>query len=193
MVRDRPVRLESPRVAAIRDDLTELFLAQGFVGLDLDAMAAHARCSKSTLYGIAESKEQLVAQCVEYYFRRAAQRVGAAVDAQAEPTGKVRTYLTAVAAELSTASNEFLRDVDSRAATRESYERHTAIAATRVRELITATADGPGGVRAHFLGEVTAAAMDAIERGGVSTRTGLTHAEAYAELADVVLAAIRPS
>lgn len=182
----------SARIAAIREDLTSLFLARGFVGLDLDAMAAHARCSKTTLYELGDSKEQLVAHCVEHYFRSAAQRVEAAVAAQTDPAEKVRTYLSAVAGELSRACEQFLADVASRAVTRGSYERHTAIAATRVRELIEASVRRPDAVRAQFLGEVAAATMDAIERGGMTERTGLSHAEAYALLADVLASSATP-
>ncbi|GAB2482848.1 TetR/AcrR family transcriptional regulator [Jatrophihabitans fulvus] len=186
----------SPRLSDIRDALTTLFLERGFRGLDLDAMAAYAKCSKSTLYELAESKDHLVTTCVEFYFRRAGRHVEAAVASEPDPAQRIRTYLMSVADQLSLASTQFLSDVASRATTRGSYERHTAFAATRVRELVDAASggrsrDGRGGNRAQFLGEVAAATMDAIERGGVSDRTGLTHAQAYAELADVLVQATR--
>ncbi len=187
-LRHTPREALTPRQSGVLDALVDLFLAQGFRDLGLDDMAAHVRCSKSTLYSLAGSKEQLVARCVEHFFRRAAEHVEARVAAEPSPVGRVREYLLAVAAELDAASDVFLDDVADNPATRHSYERHTQIAANRVRDLVGAASELDP-VRSRFLGELAAATMDAIERGGVTQRTGLSHAEAYAELATVVLAA----
>jgi hypothetical protein len=47
-------------------------------------------------------------------------------------------------------------------------------------------------VHAAFVGEVVAATMQEIQRGEVSARTGLTDAEAYAELASLIVHAVSP-
>jgi AcrR family transcriptional regulator len=183
----------SERQGVLLDALTDLFLADGFRGFTLDEVAARLACSKSTLYALAPSKEQLAARAVEHFFRRAATRVEEGVARRRNAATRVREYLLGVAGELSVASPAFLADVAAHPLTRASYERHTAIAADRVRALVAAGV-ASGDFRAVdpvFLGEVVAAAMDAIERGGVTTRTGLTHAEAYAQLAALVLAAVR--
>ena len=181
------------RQGVLLDQLTELFLARGFRGFTLEDIAGELSCSKSTLYALAGSKEQLAARVVEYFFRRAAGHVEAQVARRRSPAARVREYLLAVAGELAAASPAFLADVAANPLTRGSYERHTAIAADRIRELVAAGVES-GDFRAVdpvFLGEVVAAGMDAIERGGVTTRTGLTHAQAYAQLAALVLAAVR--
>lgn len=181
------------RQGVLLDQLTDLFLTRGFRGFTLEDLATELSCSKSTLYALAASKEQLAARVVEYFFRRAAGRVEAHVDRRRSAAARVREYLLAVAAELAAASPTFLADVAANPLTRGSYERHTAIAADRIRALVAAGVES-GDFRAVdpvFLGEVVAAGMDAIEHGGVTTRTGLTHAEAYAQLAALVLAAVR--
>ncbi|MHA3702126.1 TetR/AcrR family transcriptional regulator [Jatrophihabitans sp. YIM 134969] len=189
---DDPAALTGRR-GALLDQLTDLFLARGIRGFTLEDLATELSCSKSTLYALAPSKEQLAARVVEYFFRRAARRVETQVARRRSPAARVREYLLAVAGELSAASPTFLADVAANALTRGSYERHTAIAADRIRALVAAGVES-GDFRAVdpvFLGEVVAAGMDAIERGGVTSRTGLTHAEAYAQLAALVLAAVR--
>jgi AcrR family transcriptional regulator len=176
----------------VLDAVLDLILRQGFGGLSLDDLAAGARCSKSTLYTLAGSKEQLVARCVEYYFRRAAGRIEDKLARRRAAGARLRTYLSAVADELGAASEAFLSDVATHEVTRRSYQNHTHAAAERVRQLVS---EGIGTgefdpVHARFLGEVTAAAMDAIERGGITERTGLSHAQAYAELATLTLSTV---
>ena len=47
------------RRAELFDQLVALLLSEGFAHLTLDEIAARLRCSKSTLYTLAGSKEQL--------------------------------------------------------------------------------------------------------------------------------------
>lgn len=181
----------SGRQEELLDALTDLFLARGFRGLTLADLAAELSCSKSTLYALAPSKHTLAARVVEHFFRRAAARVEAGVARRRRAAPRVRAYLDGIAEQLAAASPAFLADVAADPVTRGSYERHTAFAADRVRALLAAGQRSGEfrAVHAVFAGEVVAAAMDAIERGGVSERTGLTHAQAYAQLASLVLAA----
>ena len=51
------------------DGLQALFLAEGFRYLSLDVLAARLRCSKTTLYALAPSKEQLAVAVVTHYFK----------------------------------------------------------------------------------------------------------------------------
>ena len=49
------------------DALIDLFLSEGFAHLTLDDIAARLRCSKSTLYTLAGSKEQLVRAAIRVF------------------------------------------------------------------------------------------------------------------------------
>ena len=53
------------------DALIALFLDEGFAHLTLDDIAGRLRCSKSTLYTLAGSKEQLVRAATVQFFRQA--------------------------------------------------------------------------------------------------------------------------
>src|SRR5213076_1897274 len=58
-MRPEPRRRPTARQRALLADLEALFLAEGFAAFTLDDLAGRLRCSKSTLYALAPSKEQL--------------------------------------------------------------------------------------------------------------------------------------
>ncbi|WP_280479592.1 TetR/AcrR family transcriptional regulator [Nocardia cyriacigeorgica] len=170
------------------DELVELFLAEGFAHLTLDAIAARLRCSKSTLYTLAGSKEQLVTAATVHFFKRATASVEAEVTATIGSLERIAAYLSAVGAALAVASDRFMTDLDAFTPAREVYERNTRIAARRVQELIdegVATGEFRG-VHAAFAADLAATMMVRIQQGGVRTATGLDDAAAYRELAAIL-------
>ncbi len=175
------------------DDLVDLFLAEGFAQLTLDDLAARLGCSKRTLYALADSKEQLAVRTVRHFFKRATEQVETAIARTRSPALKVTRYLEAVAEALRPAGPAFRRDLDRTAATREVYEQNTLAAAERVRALIDEgiAAGAFRHVSAAFVGEVVTATMRRITSGEIGQATGLGDAQAYAELARLVVAAIR--
>ncbi|MEV5839213.1 TetR/AcrR family transcriptional regulator [Nocardia sp. NPDC052112] len=174
------------------DALVELFLTEGFAHLTLDEIAARLRCSKSTLYTLAGSKEQLVRAATVYFFRRATDDVESHITAVTEARQRITDYLSAVGAALSAASPQFMADLHAFAPAREIYERNTRIAARRVRELIDAgvTTGEFRDVHAAFAGDLAATMMVRIQQGGVREHTGLDDAAAYRELAAILTAGI---
>ena len=175
------------------DELVDLFLTEGFARLTLDEVAARLGCSKRTLYALADSKEQLAVRAVRFFFKRSTDQVESAIARTRSPATRVTRYLEAVAEALRPAGDEFRRDLAQTAATREVYEQNTAAAATRVRQLIDegirAGAFRP--VSAALVGEVVTATMRRITSGEIGRATGLDDAQAYAELARLVVAAVR--
>ena len=67
------------------DELIELFLAEGFLELGVGDLAARLRCSRTTIYQVADSKEQIVLAAVRGFFRRAAERIEARGGGRARP------------------------------------------------------------------------------------------------------------
>jgi AcrR family transcriptional regulator len=181
------------RQAHLRDALVDLVLAQGFEHLTVDQVAAELRCSKRTLYALADSKEQLAVLAVRHFFKRSTDQVEAAIARTRAPARRVTRYLEAVAEALRPASRAFRDDLAHVRPTAEIYEQNTAAAAQRVRELIDegTQAGAFRQVPAAFVGEVVTATMRRITSGEINAATGLTDAEAYAELAGLVVAAIR--
>ena len=170
------------------DALIHLFLAGGFANLTLDDIAARLKCSKSTLYTLADSKEQLVRAATVHFFRRATEMVEARVAKVIGPRDGITTYLSAVGEALSVASDRFMTDLDAFAPAREVYEKNTRIAARRIQELITEGVNTGEfrKVNAAFAADLAATMMVRIQRGEVRSGTGLDDARAYRELAAIL-------
>ena len=177
------------RQAELLDQLEALFLAEGFARFTLDDLAERLRCSKSTLYALAESKERLAVRVIKHFFRKATDAVEARTVTVQDPALRVTAYLTAVAAALAPAGPAFHRDLDSFAPGREIYERNTALAADRVRRLIS---DGVAQgrfreVHPALVADTVTTLMFRIGRGETARATGLDDAAAYRELAALLL------
>lgn len=187
-----PARRRTPRQVALLDRLVALLTAEGFADFTLDDLARRLSCSKTTLYALASSKQELVVEAVKQYFRAAEAGVEASVEPVSGPGARVSAYLTAVAEQLAPLSRAFMDDLAGFDPAADVYRRNTAAAADRIRGLIAegieAGAFRP--VHAAFVGEMVAATMFEIQRGEMFARLELTDAEAYAELASLVLHAL---
>ena len=190
-MRNRPDDVRTERRTRVLDQLVELFLREGFAAFTLEDLARRLRCSKSTLYAVATSKEQLVAAVVRRFFQRAT----SAVEARLERTGRndrLTAYLEAVSTELRAARPAFFRDLAGHPPARAIYETNTRHAAARVQQLVVegVRAGRMRDLDAAFVGAAVEQVMTAIHRGDIAGRTGLGDAEAYRELARLVSAAL---
>lgn len=181
------------RHKALLDDLVDLLLAEGVAQLTLADIAARLRCSKSTLYALGPSKEQLVATAVRRFFKTAAECVEQRVAAHRGASDRLAAYLAAVADALRPASDVFMRDVVQHPSGAEVYRRSTELAAGRVRELIREGVEQHAfrEVHAAFIADVIACTMQRIQSGEVARATGISDAEAYDELTALVVQGLR--
>lgn len=170
-------------------ELRVLFLAEGFADLTIGDLAERLHCSRSTLYLVAGSKEQIVVATVRSYFKAAAASIERRLAPERDPVARLRLYLDAVAEELSPASPAFHRDVAAFPPAREVYRQNTGYAAQRVRALIDegVAAGRLRQVDAAFVGAAAGEVMTAIQRGAISAATGLDDAAAYRQLADLLV------
>ena len=171
------------------DELIELFLAEGFLEFGIGDLAARLRCSRTTIYRVAETKEQVVLAAVRGFFRRAAERIEAQIAAEPDPGARLAVYLTAVAEELAPASDRFYADLQAYAPAAEIYEANTRLAAERVQDLVSAgvAAGSLRPVDASFVGAAVAQVMAAIQSGRIAAASGLADAAAYRALATLVV------
>ncbi|MGW5054824.1 TetR/AcrR family transcriptional regulator [Actinokineospora sp. NPDC004072] len=185
----RPRRPPTARQAAVLAELLALFLREGFAGFTLDDLAARLRCSKSTLYALAPSKEQLARRVVSRFFRDATERVEKRVAAAGDARGRIAAYLHAAADELKPASDRFVADVAAFPATQAVYERNATAAAARIREFIQeGVAEGVfRDVHARLVGEMAGWLIEGIQTGVLRRRAEVSDAEAFAALSDLLL------
>ena len=177
------------RQTEVFHQLRDLYLDRGFAGLALDEAATELHCSKSTIYALSATREQLVRSVVVAFFRDAAELVEQRVAREQDPIRRIETYLAAVADVLKPASAAFMDDVAAFAPAREIYQRNTAIATQRVRELLDEgiAAGAFRDVPAAFIAEVMSSVMVRIQQRDISKNTGLTDAEAYRGLATLIV------
>lgn len=185
-------RFATRRRAELFDALVALFLAEGFSHLTLDDIAARLHCSKSTLYTLAGSKDDLVRATTVHFFRGATDDVEARIAGIASAREQITAYLSAVGTVLARASDRFMVDLDGFPPAREVYERNTRIAARRVQELITAGVSSGEfrDVHAAFAADVATTMMVRIQQRAVRAATGLDDAQAYRELAAILTGGI---
>ncbi|MDQ3628821.1 MAG: TetR/AcrR family transcriptional regulator [Actinomycetota bacterium] len=184
----------SARQASLLDGLVAVFLADGFASFTLDELAHRLHCSKSTLYALAGSKEQLVVRVVRQFFASATGRVEAEVAASGQGLDAIAAYLRAVSAALAPASVQFFADLAAFAPADEIYAHNTSVAARRVQQLIDEGV-ATGAVRpvhAGFVSAVVTQAMTAIHAGDIARASGLDDAAAYDHLAELVVSALSP-
>ncbi len=174
------------------DSLTDLLLSEGFAHLTLEDIAARLRCSKSTLYTLAGSKEQLVQAATVHFFRSATEFVESRVASARGARNRIAAYLAAVGTALDPASDQFMVDLDAFAPARAVYEQNTRIAARRVQELIAegVAAGDFRDVHAAFAADLVATVMVRIQQRVVRENTGLDDADAYRELAAILTGGI---
>ncbi|TWF92531.1 TetR/AcrR family transcriptional regulator [Saccharopolyspora dendranthemae] len=189
MSTSRAERTLNPRRADLLGRLRDLFLAEGFAHLTLDDLAGRLHCSKSTLYTLAGSKEQLAVRVVAHYFKNATEDIERRTQAADDAREKVRAYLDAAAEALRPASREFINDMAANLATRATYEANAHAAADRLRGFI---AEGVRQgvfreVHAGFVGEMVGRTIAGIQRGEVGERTGLSDAAAFSALSQFLL------
>jgi AcrR family transcriptional regulator len=175
---------------ALLDGLLDIYLAEGFRHLGVADLARRLKCSKTTLYSIAPSKEQIVIVAVRAFFRAATERVEHRTALPGQPRDRIATYLQAIADELRPAGPAFIADVEAFAPAREIYQRNTQAAAHRVQDLIAEARTGSTQLDPRFVGVVARLVMEAIQRGTISREANLEDSQAYAALSDLLIAGL---
>lgn len=187
-------RTLTARQADLLNRLEELFLAEGFGAFTLDDLAARMRCSKSTLYALAPSKEQLAVQVVSHFFKKATTRIEQRIADVEDVRARIGEYLSAAGDELRPASRELIADIAAFPPARAVYELNARAAAARIRSLI---ADGVKlgafrDVHAALVSEMVSLTIEHIHLGVIAKRTGLSDAEAFQALSEFLLGGLAP-
>jgi AcrR family transcriptional regulator len=188
-------RTPTPRQTDLLNRLEGLFLAEGFATFTLDDLAARLRCSKSTLYALAPSKEQLSVQVVSHFFKKATTRIEQRISELTDVRARISGYFAAAADELRPASREFIADIAAFPPARATYELNARAAAARIRALI---ADGVRlgefrDVHAAMVSEMVGLTIENIHLGVIAKRTGLSDAEAFEALSEFLLGGLAPT
>lgn len=182
-------RPTTPRQRALLEQLEDLFLGEGFVHLTLGDLVGRVRCSKSTLYALASSKEQLATRVVANFFIGATERIENKIQGTTDARELLNTYLAGVSEQLNRASTQFMRDVAGFPPARSVYEANSEAAAERIRGFITAgvAAGVFREVHASLIAEMAGLLIEGIQTGVLGGRAGVSDAEAFRALSELLL------
>ena len=182
-------RRPTARQRVLLAELEALFLAEGFAAFTLDDLAGRLRCSKSTLYALAPSKEQLAVRVVTQFFRGAAERIEERIAGIDDAPKLIGEYLAGVAEHLNRASACFMRDLAEFGPARDTYQLNSGFAAKRLRQFIDkGVADGVfRDVHARLVAEMTGLIIEGIQTGVLAQRTDVSDADAFTALGELLL------
>ena len=192
-----PQRRTRPRASVRQDELIqeliELFIREGFLGLSIEDIARELKRSKSTLYSVADSKEQIFVAVARAFFRRATARIEEQLQDADERHGRIGSYLKAISDEFASASPQYFADLDAFSPTRDIYRANMDAASQRVQDLVLEAVPETSRADATFLGTVAAQIMEAVHRGEIEQSTGLEHPAAYRALGNLIEAGVTAS
>ena len=182
-------RSDHPRRERLLDELEEIFLAEGFSTLTIDELCRRLSCSKSTLYAVARTREQIIQAVVRHFFAGATAAVEARLDPEASPAERIVSYLGGVGAAMHRNSYAFYSDMVTFAPTAEIYRRNAHAAAQRVQAMIEeGVRDGSfRRADAALAGLTVAYLMDGVQSGEVLDATGLNAGDAFTELGQLLI------
>lgn len=188
-------RMDAERRDEILQRLEKVILTEGFASLTIDDIAARLQCSKSTLYAVASSREQLVIAAIKRFLRVRAQKIEERVASVDGAANRIATYLTSIRDELADMSHACYDDMRDFEATDELYWMNADASAAKIRELITeGLADGSfRSVHAEFVSEAASLLVDGILRGRFLERIDMSDGDAYGELSALILSALAPA
>ncbi len=195
MTESRPLRRQpTARQRALLSELEAIFLAEGFSQFTLDGLASRLRCSKSTLYALAPSKEQLAVKVVAHFFRGAAELLEERIAGIDDARKILGEYLAGISEYLNRASAAFMNDIAEFAPARDAYQLNSRAAARRIRSFIDrGVTDGVfREVHARLIAEMAGLIIEGIQTGVVGHRTGVTDAEAFTALSELLLGGLAP-
>lgn len=92
---------------------SRLFIAHGFRRVTMEEIARSAGVGKGTVYGLFESKQELMMSTVDFFGGQMSEAVGGIMaDGSTMPLEKLQRFLKTITAKLSSLRSETLRDLE---------------------------------------------------------------------------------
>src|SRR4051794_26002761 len=140
-------RGEGSRREKMLNELEDIFLAEGFSALTVDELCRRLRCSKSTLYSIASTREQIVQAVVRHFFARSTAMIEDELEHETDAATRVVRYLAGVGAAMRRNSQPFYEDMVTYQPTAEIYRLNSQAAKRRGQGMVWGGGPAGGGSR----------------------------------------------
>lgn len=173
--------------------LEEIFLAEGFSTLTIDDLCRRLRCSKTTLYLVASSREQIVQRVTRHFFERSTASIEAEIAETVDPAERIEKYLGGVGAAMRRNSRAFYVDMVTYEPTAEIYRLNSRAAAAKVQAMIEEGVESEvfRAADAALAGHAISLLIDGVQSGELLEATGLTAGEAFTELGELLIHGLR--
>ncbi|MEU6586904.1 TetR/AcrR family transcriptional regulator [Nocardia sp. NPDC046763] len=185
-------RMSEERRDGILQRLETIILAEGFATLTIDEIASRLQCSKSTLYAIASSREQLIIKTLDRIFRARGEKIDQQARLAGTPRDRIITYINGVRDEMATISRACYADMRAFEPADELYRRNAHASADHLRDFIDeGIADGSfRPANAEFLGLAVNLLLGAVLDGTFVERLQMSDTDAYVEITTLILHAL---
>lgn len=185
---------DEQRLGELLDQLEEIMLAEGFAHLRIGALASRLRCSRSTLYRLAPSKDELFAVVFVRWARRLVEESRTEADKLDSPPDKIVRLGELIGAELSKPSPAFFRDASDNPVVAAAWEHSRATGHWVVRDYIEEGMERGVFRRANsaFHAYVVWAASRAARDPDLMQQFGMTSEEALAEIGRTLVYGLSP-
>lgn len=170
-------------------ELETVFFKEGFRSLTIQELAARLHCSRSTLYDLAPSKDELVLLVIDRLLQRVGRQAMAQVRALDDPLRRLHAYMSTASAALSPGAQAFSADVAAHPGAHRLFQDHYRYATSVCAELIQEGIDREvfREIDARLVAEFLYAGLDRLQDPEVLQMTRHTNAEAIQQMFDVVL------
>jgi AcrR family transcriptional regulator len=177
-------------------ELEAIFLAEGFSGLTIDDLCKRLRCSKTTLYSVASSREQIIQKVTRHFFESSTSAIERQIADTTDPAERIVRYLAGVGSAMRRNSRAFYLDMVSYEPTADIYRLNSRAAARKVQGMIE-EGSRSGAFRSAdsaLAGQAVSLLIDGVQSGELLDATGLTAGEAFTELGQLLIhgLAVRP-
>jgi AcrR family transcriptional regulator len=184
----------SRRQEEVLDTVEHAFLREGIRAIRMGDLAAEAGCSRSTLYEIAPSKEDLLLLVLDRMMRRISLRGAEAITAADTHVNGIRAMLTSGALDFAQLGPHFLDAVRSHPPARMLFDRWITVCRDALESMID------DAVAAHEIRPVTGPVVAELMFASVlrltdpdfARATRVSSADALAQMVDVLLDGLRP-
>jgi AcrR family transcriptional regulator len=187
------LRRFSPRQQEILDVVEVVFLREGIRAVRIGELASEASCSRSTLYELAPSKEDLLLLVLDRMMRRIMLRGAQAIERATDPVDRVRAMMTSGALDLAALGPRFLEAVRRHSPARLLFDRRIAegrdALASLIEDAVRAGQFRP--VNAAVVADAMIAVVLRFTDPEFVGSTTVSRTSALAELVDVLLDGLR--
>lgn len=187
--RTASARRRSARQEELFDTLETLALDEGFGALTVGELAARLSCSRSTLYALAPSKEELFLIVEERLLQRVHSNALACAERGSDPTARLMGYIAGAIETIRDVGTPYLTEILAYAPARQLLAEFQRTTIGHLRTLIEEgiAAGAFHALNAQIAAEVLDAAVSRVQDPRVLAETGLTASEALDHVSQLII------